>query len=102
MTQVESLAITIEALAQLGRLEDIDAATVAVAQGLAAAVDADPTNASLWREFRAAVETLRGVGAESSNDDAFAQAIAAIMRPEVRDGQNAKSTNARATGRSSR
>lgn len=101
MTQVESLSVTIQALGQLGRLEQVDAATVAVAQGLAAAVDADPTNASLWREFRAAVETLRGVGAETSNDDAFAQAIAAIMRPEVRDPQNAKPRNTRRPSSSS-
>ena len=102
MTQVDSLAATIEALAAAGRLEAIDAATVAVAQGLAAAVDADPTNASLWREYRAAVETLRGVGADSSSDDAFAQALAAIMRPEVRDEADTKPRQSRSAGRSSR
>jgi len=99
MTQAEALAETVDALRAAGRLENVDAATVAVAEGLAAAVDADPTNASLWRELRAAVETLRGVGAESSTDDAFAQAIASIMRPEVRDAAVAGSVDARPAGR---
>ncbi len=99
MTQAEALRETIDALRLAGRLEQVDAATVAVAEGLAAAVDADPTNASLWRELRAAVETLRGVGADSNTDDAFAQALASIMRPEVRNAENVKQANARAAGR---
>ena len=102
MTQVESLAETIAALRSSGRLEQVDAATVAVAQGLAAAIDADPTNASMWREYRAAVETLRGVGADSNSDDAFTEALAAIMRPAVRNAEDAKPRQPRPAGRSSR
>ena len=71
-----AVELTILALHNLGRLEAIDSAKVATAQTVADAVDADPTNASLWREYRAAEQSLR-----ESNDttaDEFAQLLAAL------------------------
>lgn len=69
-----AVELTILALHNLGRLEDIDAAKVASAQTLADAVDVDPTNASLWREYRAAEQALRE--SHDTTADEFAQLLA--------------------------
>jgi hypothetical protein len=42
---------------------------VAMALGLGQSVDGDPKNAALWREFRAAVTTLREATKPDSDDD---------------------------------
>lgn len=60
---------TIDALRSAGRLEPIDTARVVALQVLADAVDADPSNASLWREYRTAEIALREVNDVDS--DAF-------------------------------
>lgn len=59
---------TIEALRTAGRLENVDSARIATLQALADAVDLDPSNASLWREYRAAEAVLREVNDESDNE----------------------------------
>lgn len=64
-----AVARTVEALRVAGRLQDEHAATVQMVESLALAVDSDPGNASLWREFRAALDSLLKVG-EVNNDDA--------------------------------
>lgn len=61
---------------------------MALARGLAAAVDAAPENAALWREYRAAVTTLTEVGADHDVDDdtqAFLLRIRTPMRSKVGD-----------------
>lgn len=61
---------TLRAMKAAGQLEDVDAAVIALAKGLAAAVDADPANGALWREYRAALVALREAGdAGDGNDD---------------------------------
>jgi hypothetical protein len=67
---------TIKALEMQGRLADIDAARVALVRALADAVDSDPTNASLWREYRASEQALREAN-DTSGDD-FTQLLAAL------------------------
>ena len=67
---------SIRALRDAGRLESVDAAKIAAAQSLADAVDADPSNASLWREYRAAELVLRETN--DTNTDEFAQLLAAL------------------------
>ena len=59
MTNLEAAQVTLRALRDSGRLELVDEARVAALLSLAAAVDAEPANASLWREYRAAEVTLR-------------------------------------------
>jgi len=88
----------IEALRQLGRLESIDAARVAAAQTLADAVDSAPDNASLWREYRAAEQELRGSGGEV--DDEFTKALEALRAPmgDVQDAKPAKPRSKRGGG----
>jgi hypothetical protein len=69
----EAVEMTIEILFGLGRLEKIDSATVAIARLLATAVDENPKNAGLWRQYRDAIFHLRAIG---NNDD---QDFAAYM-----------------------
>lgn len=73
------------------RLDDTSEALVALARGLAGAVDADPGNAALWREYRAAVTALREVGSEGDIDDdteAFLLSIRTPVRSKVVDGKD--------------
>jgi hypothetical protein len=72
---------TIRAMAD--RLGEADEALVALARGLAAAVDAAPDNAALWREYRAAVTALSEVGADGDIDD-DTQAFLLTLRTPVR------------------
>jgi hypothetical protein len=55
MGQREALEAVVTVLTGLGRIEQIDAARVEVARGLADAVDNDPQAAALWREYRSAL-----------------------------------------------
>ena len=72
--------------AAASRLDDSHAALVAMARGLAAAVDAEPGNAALWREFRATVIALGQVAGDVIDDDT-AVFLAAIRTPALRRGQ---------------
>ena len=78
----------IDALSDLGRLETVDAALMAAARSLADAVDSAPDNASLWREYRAALAELRAVGGEV-DDELFS--TLASLRTEVRHPENTQS-----------
>ncbi len=82
-----AIDLTITALERLGRLEDTDAAKVATARALADAVDSDPTNASLWREYRAAEQSLRE--SHDTTADEFAQLLAALSA-EVGDTETTR------------
>jgi hypothetical protein len=64
------------AMRQSGLLENIDAARVAMLQALADAVDMEPTNASLWREYRAAESSIRENTAHDQDD--FQELLAAL------------------------
>jgi hypothetical protein len=68
-TNLNALELVIDALRHAGRIERIDEAVVMAARALAAQVDEHPENAALWREYRAAEQTLRGISTYA--DDAF-------------------------------
>lgn len=70
-TNVQAIEVVIKAMRATGRLEDVDEAVVTAARTLARAVDDDPGNASLWREYRAIEHRLRssGEGMGSALDD---------------------------------
>ena len=72
------------------RLDEDDEALVALARGLAAAVDADPANAALWREYRAAVTALSLAGADKVDDDT-AEFLLSIRTPRASLGDPADS-----------
>jgi hypothetical protein len=82
----------IAALMSMGRLEKVDSALVAAVRSLADAVDVDPANASLWREYRAAENDLRGIGAEV--DDELTKALA-DLRTTVGDEEKPKAKDTR-------
>jgi hypothetical protein len=91
MSNRDAVANTIKALEVEGRLTSADAAIVQMVEGLADAVDNDPGNASLWREFRAALETLRTLNLEVENDQDEISIIIAALRgsASVQHGKNA-------------
>lgn len=92
---------TIKAMRKDGRLKAEDAATVQMVESLADAVDIDPANASLWREFRASLDSLMRLGLEEKNDgDEIALIIASLRgTAEVSDSSDAKPAKSRARSR---
>lgn len=83
VSQVEALERTIAVLS-LGTEHD---ALVAYCLGLAEAIDGHPDRASLWREYRPALELLARVG-EGSEDDGQA-ALLELVRTPMGDKANA-------------
>lgn len=86
MTGLNRTAIdkTVEALRTLGRIDPVDEAIVVTAEGLADAVDNDSLNASLWREYRAAVQDLMEVGRDENDDNSWFDIIDAL-HPQMGD-----------------
>lgn len=68
-SQREATEATIEVMRGEGSLSDVDGALVAMALGLADAVDGDPSNAALWRELRAALSAVKECGLDGDDDD---------------------------------
>lgn len=62
---------TLKELRRLGRLEKIDAAAVQALRSMACALDADPSNAALWKQYREALRELRADDDRTSLDDAL-------------------------------
>ena len=75
--QLTALRKTVRALKAADRLKDVDSAHLAIVEGMAAAVEDDPTNAALWKEYRAAVSAL----VEVSADDDSAPVVALVGLP---------------------
>lgn len=81
-----ALEVTLSEFGRLGRFELVDSARVHVARSLAAAVDSDPFNAQMWRQYREALEDLAKV--DDDADDGLTAALAAIAgAAEVGDQQ---------------
>jgi hypothetical protein len=74
-------------VSSLGTRADTDAALLVGFVMLAEAVDADPTNAALWGQYRAAEAAIRE--AAGSDDDDFAR-IMAELSADVRDPEVAE------------
>ena len=91
---------TIGAMESDGKLRPEHAALVTMVQGLASSVDEEPQNASLWREFRAALETLRQIGLEDESDQDEISLIIAALRgsASVRDEEDGKPAQSRPRG----
>jgi hypothetical protein len=77
-SNVVAVARTIGAIRDAGRATPADEAQIAAAELLAAAVDADPLNASLWREYRAALIQLSQIGATIGDDDDLDELLASF------------------------
>jgi hypothetical protein len=61
---------TLGELRRMGRLEKVDAARVQALRSMAAALDLNPFNSQMWREYREATEGLTAddSGSESVDD----------------------------------
>lgn len=68
---------TLAELSRLGRLEKIDAVKREALLSIAAAVDENPFNSQMWREYREQVREVMDVGDEDS-DDVLAAALASL------------------------
>ena len=78
-TNRQAADATLKILADNARLTEQDEALVHLVRSLASAVDADPQNASLWREYRAAVNDLLKLGRDDT--DAFSDLISRLRTP---------------------
>jgi len=67
-----------EMLAELeraGKLRDIDVARVQIIRSMADQLDADPSNANMWRTYSDAINELRGLDADSDPIEKIIQEI---------------------------
>jgi hypothetical protein len=80
MTNASQLGRTLRELRRRGRIESVDAAAVQALRSMAGALDEDPANAALWRQYR---EALRELTADDS-DRTVEEALAGLF-PEARD-----------------
>lgn len=74
------LGKTLAELNRCGRLEKIDSAKVQMLRSMARALDADPANAALWRQYRESLKELTADDSNASVDEALADLFS-----EVRD-----------------
>lgn len=72
---------TLEALRSAGRLEPVDAAHVQALRSMAAALDANPFNSQMWKEYREAIGELRA----DDGDDGEVQALLDRLSAPARD-----------------
>jgi hypothetical protein len=71
---------TLKELRNLGRIDKIHAAVVQALRSMAFALDADPANAALWKQYREALKELTADDDAGSLDDALSDLFS-----EVRD-----------------
>jgi len=67
---------TLVALADLGRLETVDSALIALCRSTADAVDASPGRASLVKEYRECLVLLHGLNSDGGGLDDFLARLA--------------------------
>lgn len=71
-TNASELGRTLTHLRELGRLEKVDAARVQMLRSMARALDEQPQNAALWREYRAVLKELVADDSGSAVNEALA------------------------------
>jgi|TARA_Y100000034_G_scaffold100437_1_gene123744 hypothetical protein len=80
----EAVEVTLDHLANSGRLELVDTALITMVRSLAAAVETSPDNAQLWKQYREALVDLLEL--DNDVDDRLAAALAQIgSTPTVGD-----------------
>lgn len=77
------------ALEETAEGHDIPAALLELALGLADAVDNEPGNAAMWREYRAAVSAVMEVVNGSPDDDDAEFRASVSLLPSVRNAPDA-------------
>ena len=77
-TNVAAVEVTLAELKRLGRLEKIDSARVQALRSMAAALDLNPFNSQMWKEYR---ESIGDLTADGSNDGAVDDLINELSTP---------------------
>ena len=96
VSQLEALRQTVAVM----DLQPEHGALVAYCEGLAEALDAYPERATLWREYRPALELLMAVG-EAGDDDGQAALLQLVSTP-VGDSSKTRTRDAGSGGRGGR
>lgn len=76
VSNLEALRSTLDVLRQMGRVNPIDAAQVQLLRSMAVQLDADASNAALWRQYREALDDM--VRADDDVDSDLAEALASL------------------------
>lgn len=79
-----AVEITLAELDRMGRLEKVDEAKVQAVRSMAAALDDNPYNSQMWREYGEAIERLVADDDDSSAVDELLDELSAPVRdPEA-------------------
>lgn len=81
-TNAKAIEITLAELGRMGRLEDVDAARIQALRSIAAALDENPFNSQMWREYREAIE---GLTADDGDHDGSIEDLIDELSSSVRD-----------------
>lgn len=84
-TNLQATDKVLDAMRDAGHIEDVDAADVEALRTLAMVVDSPEgfADAALWRQYRAAIETVRGL---SRSDDDNLSTLLAEMGDAAKTG----------------
>jgi hypothetical protein len=74
---------TLAELRRMGRLERVDAARVQALRSMANALDQNPFNSQMWREYRDAIEGLTADDGDSDSIDGLLDELSAPVRDEA-------------------
>lgn len=77
-TNVEALTVTLCELRRMGRFEQVDAARLQALGSMAGALDLDPSNAALWRQYREALRELTADDSDGTVDEAIRELFGAV------------------------
>lgn len=80
-TNASELGRTLSHLREMGRLEKVDAAHVQMLRTMARALDDNPQNAALWRQYREALQQLTRGESDGRLDDALNGLFADVGNP---------------------
>jgi hypothetical protein len=83
---VVAIAETLAELKRLGRVEKIDAAAVQALRSMAAALDQNPFNSQMWREYREAIEVLTADDSDPGSIDDLLDELSAPVRDTPKTG----------------
>lgn len=75
-----AIEVTLGELRRIGRLEKIDEARVQALRSMAAALDQNPFNSQMWREYREAIEGLTADDGSSDSVDNLIDELSTAVR----------------------
>lgn len=75
----QAIEVTLAELQRAGRLETIDAARVQALRTMAAALDLNPFNGQMWREYREGLEGLMSDGGDEGALEALLEQLSSPM-----------------------